>query len=424
MAKITLTDVGSGYQSASRQNANNDSIEDHLNNKVLYRDNPDGEANTMQQELDMNSNSILNADTVQANSVQIAGQAIVPGDTLVIDTAATVPFVPAGGIAAVNVQAAIEELDSEVMHLTGAEAASGNKTFNNDVIITGTLDANGNADVAGTLDVTGITTTQVTDIQDESYHQDIAKFASRIVTKKGTDVASATSLAPAGDGNFYDVTGNTNIQAIQTQGGGLFAVQNGSYLKLRFISNPLLSHHATFLILPGGADIQAEAGDIAEFYEYATGSWVMTSYQRASTPPDAITTGTWTPIIMDSALNPGLGQTYSAQNGTYMKIGRSVWYQGRVALSSKGSMTPAFSVVLGGLPFTSSGVVNERGNVAISKAANMIITAGDAVSGYVMNNATYAYLQNWTVATGTQDLTVAEINNTFDIFFTGYYLTA
>jgi len=60
MAKITLNDLTSNYGSQALHNANNDTIEDNLNNKVLYRDNPDGEPNSMQQELDMNSNRIIN----------------------------------------------------------------------------------------------------------------------------------------------------------------------------------------------------------------------------------------------------------------------------------------------------------------------------------------------------------------------------
>jgi hypothetical protein len=54
MAKITLNDPNSGFNSATQITANNETIEDHLNNKVLYRDNPSGEANAMQNDLDMN----------------------------------------------------------------------------------------------------------------------------------------------------------------------------------------------------------------------------------------------------------------------------------------------------------------------------------------------------------------------------------
>lgn len=60
MAKLTLENTLSGYRSNTVVNANNDKIEDALNNRVLYRDNPTGEPNQMESNLDMNSKRILN----------------------------------------------------------------------------------------------------------------------------------------------------------------------------------------------------------------------------------------------------------------------------------------------------------------------------------------------------------------------------
>lgn len=60
MAKITLNDLTTNYGSQTLHNTNNGEIESHLNSKILYRDNPSGEPNRMENELDMNSNRILN----------------------------------------------------------------------------------------------------------------------------------------------------------------------------------------------------------------------------------------------------------------------------------------------------------------------------------------------------------------------------
>lgn len=68
MSKIVLNDPNSGFNSASQLTENNETIEDHLNNKVLYRDNPSGEANAMQNDLDMNSYRILNLPSATQNS--------------------------------------------------------------------------------------------------------------------------------------------------------------------------------------------------------------------------------------------------------------------------------------------------------------------------------------------------------------------
>jgi hypothetical protein len=74
MAKITLNNLTTNYGSQALFNANSDTIEDHLNNKVLYRDNPSGEPNTMENQLDMNSNRIINlaAGVLNSDAVTLA----------------------------------------------------------------------------------------------------------------------------------------------------------------------------------------------------------------------------------------------------------------------------------------------------------------------------------------------------------------
>jgi len=61
MAKIDLNTVSSGYLSQAALNANFTAIENEFQNKVLYRDNPSGEPNSMQSNLDMNGYYVLNA---------------------------------------------------------------------------------------------------------------------------------------------------------------------------------------------------------------------------------------------------------------------------------------------------------------------------------------------------------------------------
>ena len=54
MAKITLPTIAAGFASNTAFNTAFDSIEAEFQSKVLYRDNPAGEPNTMQNSLDMN----------------------------------------------------------------------------------------------------------------------------------------------------------------------------------------------------------------------------------------------------------------------------------------------------------------------------------------------------------------------------------
>ncbi len=94
---------------------------------------------------------------------------------------------------------------------------------------------------------------------------------------KGVDVASASSLTLGNDGNYFDITGTTTITSIATKG-------VGTIVKLHFDAALTLTHNATDLVLPGGANITTAAGDEAEFIEYASGDWRCTNYQKAATP--------------------------------------------------------------------------------------------------------------------------------------------
>jgi len=61
MSKITLNDITTEFRGQASINANFTSIEEEFQNKVLYRDNPTGEPNSMQNHLDMNGYYVLNA---------------------------------------------------------------------------------------------------------------------------------------------------------------------------------------------------------------------------------------------------------------------------------------------------------------------------------------------------------------------------
>lgn len=60
MSKINLDTVTSGFLSQEALNNNFEAIQEELQSKVLYRDNPNGEPNSMENDLDMNGHRILN----------------------------------------------------------------------------------------------------------------------------------------------------------------------------------------------------------------------------------------------------------------------------------------------------------------------------------------------------------------------------
>ncbi|MFC1537145.1 hypothetical protein ACFL48_04995 [Pseudomonadota bacterium] len=85
-----------------------------------------------------------------------------------------------------------------------------------------------------------------------------------------TDIAAAT-------GPFVHITGTDTITGLGT------ALKAGIVRKLVFDGALILTHHATNLILPTGANITTAAGDVAEFVsEDNAGAWRCANYETAS----------------------------------------------------------------------------------------------------------------------------------------------
>ncbi|RZJ43752.1 MAG: hypothetical protein EON87_11525 [Brevundimonas sp.] len=88
-----------------------------------------------------------------------------------------------------------------------------------------------------------------------------------------TVASAATTNIGAANSNKVVVSGNVTITAFDS-------VANRRKL-LRFTGTPLLTHGAN-LILPGAADMQMAAGDLAEFTSDGSGVWRMRKYQSVS----------------------------------------------------------------------------------------------------------------------------------------------
>ena len=73
MSKITLSSINGGYD-LSKINTNFQLIANELNNKVLYRNNPIGEANTLQSDIDLNGKRLYNAVSNPSTSDLITRQ--------------------------------------------------------------------------------------------------------------------------------------------------------------------------------------------------------------------------------------------------------------------------------------------------------------------------------------------------------------
>lgn len=107
------------------------------------------------------------------------------------------------------------------------------------------------------------------------------------------DVASAATvdLTPFPDTIRYRVTGATGITA--------FTMGNNHMALVRFAAGPTVTHHATTLILPTGANITAAAGDVAWLMSDDVGNVRVIAWFRAS---GAALIGAGTNLV-DAAIN-------------------------------------------------------------------------------------------------------------------------
>lgn len=98
----------------------------------------------------------------------------------------------------------------------------------------------------------------------------------KLNTAKGTDIARATTTdIGAATGNFVHLTGTTTVT-------GLGTVAAGATRIVRFAGAGTLTHNATSLILPGGANITTAANDCALFVSEGSGNWRCIAYSKAN----------------------------------------------------------------------------------------------------------------------------------------------
>lgn len=129
MAKLSLPSAVSGYN-LGVINDNFDSIEAELQDKVLYRDNPTGEPNQMENNLDMNSNRILNLSAPSNVNEAARLQDVINGISGATQ-ANLITIDPLTGQSSTTVQEALEDINDDVIaHVAATAAAFANLPIN------------------------------------------------------------------------------------------------------------------------------------------------------------------------------------------------------------------------------------------------------------------------------------------------------
>lgn len=192
------------------------------------------------------------------------------------------------------------------------------------------------------------------------------------ITYKGADI----------DNRYVNVTGDTmtgNLAVAKSSavlsyvsnynsvGGGALFVGPGGITQIQFddahsfaftkqpftnITNGTFSSGTVIWTL-SNAGLVTQTGPL-DISNAAAGQIVFPATQNASAGANTLDDyeeGTWTPTLAFNGASTGI--TYTTQAGNYIKIGKLVFVQGRVIISSKGSSTGSASIR--SLPFTATG---------------------------------------------------------------------
>ena len=298
MSKIVLNDV-TNLNALSVINDNFDKLEQELQNKVLYRDNPDGEPNTLESDVDANGNSLYNiqnltingAFTVQGEDVgAFIGQAAdAAADAAASTTAAANSATAASASASAADASADAAAASETVATTKAGEASSSASSASSSASTATTQA-------------GIATTQA----------GIATAQATIATTKASEAASSASSASTSASTATTQAGvattqatNASVSAVDAAASAAAAATALDNFDDRYLgsksSAPALDNDGNALIsgalyFNNGTVVTEDKG----MWIYDGGNWIkassasqaiLTTYKYVATAGQAVFTG-------------------------------------------------------------------------------------------------------------------------------------
>lgn len=250
------------------------------------------------------------------------------------------------------------------------------------------LDDASASDQRTTLGLTLASTTEV--LTGTATDRVVTPDALAALWEQGSNVASAGTISLE-EGGYFVVTGTTTITDID------FSTDKaGRTAWVRFAAALTLTHNATTLILPGGANITTAAGDVACFisegadavrcviYSRASGAAIVGSSGSVTVTTYTSGSGNWTvPSTGSMALvrmwggggsgGRGGGTTTSGGGG-----GGGGYFERLFQLSELGiaGASVAYSVGSGGTAVSSAGNGNPGGNSTFSSGATLLTAYG------------------------------------------------
>lgn len=211
MAKLTLNDVKSGFN-LSAINNNFDQIETALNENVLYRNNPEGEPNSVMTDIDMNGQRILNLPrpvlpSEPARLIDIEqGVSAVNWDFITGKPATFTPSIHQHNISEVNgLSTALDAKQATLVSGTNIKTVNGQS-----VVGSGDLVVSAPATTWG--GITGTLSSQ-TDLNSAlTSKQDSLVSGTTIKTINGTSVLGSGDITISGGGGEPVITAGTTSQ--------------------------------------------------------------------------------------------------------------------------------------------------------------------------------------------------------------------
>lgn len=191
-------------------------------------------------------------------------------------------------------------------------------------------------------------------------------------------IASASTVAiGAAAANTISISGTTTITAFDT-------IAAGAVRRLMFAGALTLTHNATSLILPGGANITTAAGDAAEFVSLGSGYWRCINYTKASGV-----------AVVSSG---GADIQNFASTGTWTKPAGKTWAIIRLWGAGGGSSRNSTA---NNSPGGGGGAYNELQVPLANLGATMTVTVGAGGAAATSNAATATSGGNTTVTIAT-----------------------
>ena len=246
------------------------------------------------------------------------------------------------------------------------------------------------------------------------YTPDGTNSVARSATSKFNDVISVKDFGADSAGEIDSTAAFNN--AFAASGTKNVFVPGGSYVITGTVTGDFYSD-ANVNIISGTVNTIHRIGSILSAPTAIVNAVQFPATQVPSLDPNTLDDyeeGIWTPAITFGGAATGVTYDTARTKGSFVKVGRTVFVNGRLTLTSKGSSTGA--ALITGLTFASSASTHALELVSVGFYANITTPSG----GYMSPGASDIVL----VTGGATALTDTNFQNTTDVMFSVIYRTS